>query len=58
MTPTTPMDAILAQIATLTTVVGNVFSIITSNAYLAFFAAVGLVVAAIKIFKKLKKAAR
>ena len=57
MTPT-PMETILAQITTLTTVVGNVFSIITSNAYLAFFAAVGLVVAAIKIFKKLKKAAR
>ena len=54
----TPMDLILAQIANLTTVVGNVFTIITGNAYLAFFAAVGLVVAAIKIFKKLKKAAR
>ena len=54
----TPMDLILAQIANLTTVVGNVFSIITSNAYLAYFAAVGLVIAAIKIFKKLKKAAR
>lgn len=57
MTPTA-MDNILAQITTLTTVVGNVFTIITGNAYLAYFAAVGLVVAAIKIFKKLKKAAR
>lgn len=58
MTPTTPMDAILAQIANLTTVVGNVFSLITSNAYLCYFAAVGLVIAAIKIFKKLKRAAK
>lgn len=57
MTPTA-METILAQITTLTTVVGNVFSIIVGNAYLAYFAAVGLVVAAIKIFTKLKKAAR
>lgn len=54
----TGMDAILAQITNITTVVGNVFGIITANAYLAYFAAVGLVVAAVKIFKKLKKAAR
>lgn len=58
MDPSTPMDLILAQITNLTTVVGNVFTIITGNAYLAYFAAVGLVVAAVKIFKKLKKAAR
>ena len=54
----TGIDAILAQIANITTVVGNVFTLITSNAYLAFFAAVGLIVAAIKIFRKLKKAAK
>lgn len=52
------MTDILAQITNLTTVVGDVFSIITGNAYLAYFAAVGLVIAAISIFKKLKKAAR
>ena len=52
------MADILAQITNLTTVVGDVFSIITGNAYLAYFACVGLVVAAIRIFKKLKKAAR
>ena len=52
------MSDILAQITNLTTVVGDVFDIIVGNAYLAYFAAVGLVVAAIKIFKKLKKAAR
>lgn len=52
------MDAIIAQISNLTSVVGNVFSLITSNAYLAYFAAVGLVIAAVRIFRKLKKAAR
>lgn len=58
MEPVTGINAILDQITNLTTVVGNVFTIITSNAYLAYFAAVGLVVAGIKIFKKLKKAAK
>lgn len=54
----TGMDAILGQITNITTVVGNVFTLITSNAYLAFFAAVGLIIAAVKIFRKLKKAAK
>lgn len=58
MTPTTPMELILAQLTNITSMVGSVFSIITSNAYLAYFACVGLVVAAIRIFKGLKKAAR
>ena len=58
MEPVTGFNAILAQITNLTTVVGNVFTIITGNAYLAYFAAVGVVVAAIKVFKKLKKAAK
>lgn len=52
------MADIIAQITNITTVVGDVFTLITSNAYLAFFAAVGLIVAAIKIFRKLKKAAK
>lgn len=58
MTPSTPMELILAQLTNITSMVGSVFSIITSNAYLAYFACVGLVVAAIRIFKGLKKAAR
>lgn len=58
MDPVTGFDAILAQITNLTTVVGNVFSLITGNAYLAYFAVVGVVIAAVRIFKKLKKAAR
>lgn len=52
------MTDILAAITNLTTVVGDVFTIITGNAYLCYFAAVGLVVAAVKIFKKLKRAAK
>ena len=54
----TGMNAILAQITQVTSVCGNVFTIISGNAYLAYFAAVGLILAAIRIFKKLKKAAR
>ena len=52
------MADIVAQIANVTTVSGNVFDLISGNAYLAYFAAVGLILAAIRIFKKLKKAAR
>lgn len=52
------MTNILAQLTNLTTVVGDVFTLITSNEYLAYFAVVGFVIAAIRIFKKLKKAAR
>lgn len=58
MEPVTGFDAILAQMSNLTSVVGSVFGIITSNAYLAFFAVVGVVIAAIRIFRKLKRAAK
>ena len=54
----TGFAAILDQITNLTSVVGSVFSIITGNQLLAYFAVVGVVIAAIRIFKKLKKAAR
>ena len=52
------MTNILAQLTNLTTVVGDVFTLITSNEYLSFFAVVGVVIAAIRIFRKLKKAAK
>ena len=52
------MTEILAQVTNLTTVVGDVFTIIVGNAYLAYFAAVGVVIAGIRIFKKLKRAAK
>jgi len=54
----TGMAAILGEMSDITSVVGSVFTLITTNAYLAFFACVGLVIAAIRIFKKLKKAAK
>jgi len=52
------MSSILAEITDITTVVGDVFTLITGNAYLCFFACVGLVVAAVRVFKKLKRAAK
>ena len=54
---TSPMDNILAQIANITTLVGDVFSLITGNAYLCFFAAAALVGVAVHIFKIIKGAA-
>lgn len=56
VTPTA-MESILAQITNITTVVGNVFSLITSNAYLCFFAAAALVGVAVHVFKMIKSAA-
>ena len=53
----TPMDNILAQITNITTLVGDVFSLITGNAYLCFFAAAALVGVAVHIFKIIKGAA-
>lgn len=56
--PVTGMDAILAQLTNLTTVMGDVFTLITSNAYLSFFAAVGLIAAGVHVFRLVKGAAR
>lgn len=56
LTPT-PMDNILGQISNITTLVGDVFSLITGNAYLCFFAAAALVGVAVHIFKIIKGAA-
>lgn len=53
----TPMDNILAQITNITTIVGNVFTLITGNPYLCFFAAAGVVGVAVHIFKIIKGAA-
>lgn len=53
----TPMDNILAQITNITTLVSDVFSLITGNAYLCFFAAAALVGVAVHIFKIIKGAA-
>ena len=56
--PVTGMEAILAQLTNLTTVMGDVFTLITNNAYLAFFAAVGLIAAGVHVFRLVKGAAR
>ncbi len=57
MEPVTPMESILAQITNITTVVGDVFTVITGNAYLCFFAAAALLGVAVHIFKTIKSAA-
>lgn len=52
------MTEILGQVTNVTTVMGDVFSLITANAYLAFFAAVGLIAAGVHVFRLIKGAAR
>lgn len=51
------MDNILAQVTNITTLVGDVFTLITGNAYLCFFAAAALVGVAVHVFKIIKGAA-
>lgn len=53
----TPMESILAQVTNITTLVGNVFTVITGNAYLCVFAAAALLGVAVHIFKIIKSAA-
>ncbi len=58
MEPTTnAMTNILDQITNITTLVGDVFTLITGNAYLCFFAAAALVGVAVHVFKIIKSAA-
>lgn len=57
MNDPTGFDAILAQLTNLTTVMGNVFTLITGNAYLAFFAAVAVIAAGVHVFRLIKAAA-
>lgn len=54
----TAMDAILAATSTVTTLVGDVFTLMTSNAYLTVFFAVGLLSVGIGVFSALRNAAR
>ena len=51
------MINILDQISNITTLVGDVFTLITGNAYLCFFAAAALVGVAVHVFKIIKSAA-
>ena len=52
------MAAITGGVSTLTTVVGDVFQMITSNPLLCVFAAAGLLSVAIGVFRRLKRSAR
>lgn len=51
------MSSITAQVETLTALVGNVFTVITGNAYLCVFAAAALLGVAVHVFKMIKSAA-
>lgn len=52
------MDAILASTSTLTTLVGDVFDLMTANPLLTLFLAASLVGIGITLFKKIKRAAK
>lgn len=52
------MTAIVNGATTITTLVGNVFDMITSNPLLCVFAAAGLLSIGIGVFKRLKRAAK
>lgn len=54
---TSPMENIMAQTSSITTLVGDVFTLITGNAYLCFFAAAALIGVAVHVFKMIKGAA-
>lgn len=58
MQEATGLAALLGGTTTITTMVGDVFSIITSNPLLCVFAAAGLLGVGISIFRRLKRAAR
>lgn len=55
---TTGMAAVTAAVSTVTTLVGDVFDLITGNPLLVTFVAIGLVGAAIGLFRRLKRASR
>ena len=52
------MESITTAMSTVTTVVGNVFTMITGNELLATFAAAGLISVGIGVFSAIKGAAR
>lgn len=54
---TSGMDAIVSGISTVTSVVSQVFSAITSNPLLVFFLSVSVLGAGIGVFMRLKNAA-
>lgn len=54
----TGMSAVTGSLSTVTSLVTEVFSLITGNALLATFMAIGLLGAAISLFRRLKRASR
>ena len=52
------LSVVIAQVPTAVTLVGNVFDLISGNAYLALLMAFGLVAVSIRLFCKSKRAAR
>lgn len=60
MTTTTPtgMEAILAGTSTLTTLVGDVFTLMTANPLLTLFLASSVIGIGIGLFRRLRKASR
>lgn len=56
--PLTGMENVMAQSTNVTTLLGLVFDFITGNALLATFVLFGLVGAAVRLFRRGKRAAR
>lgn len=52
------MDAILASTSTLTTLVGDVFELMTANPLLTLFLAASVIGLGISVFKSIKGAAK
>lgn len=52
------MEAILTAITTVTTLMGNVFDVMTGNAYLTVLLAASLVGVGIGIFRSIRRASR
>ncbi|MCI9403739.1 MAG: hypothetical protein HFF04_08720 [Oscillospiraceae bacterium] len=54
----TGMDAILAGTSTLTTLVGDVFTLMTANPLLTLFLASSVIGTGIALFRKLRRASK
>lgn len=57
-TPATGMDAILGAMTTLTTLMGNVFELMTANPLLTLFLASSVLTVGIGVFAKVKRGAK
>ena len=57
-TPTTGLDTILAGTSTLSTLVGEVFTLLTANPLLTLFLAASLIGLGLSLFRKLKRTAK